>query len=76
MSKIEWTGPIPESCDLCGKRTSLRKSFVDGAMRGRGGWAIMCLDCFFTRGVGLGIGRGQHFAEHLTKPGVYIKVDG
>ena len=41
-------------CDLCKQRPAA----VDGATR-MGPWAYMCIPCFESYGVGLGMGRGQ-----------------
>ncbi len=55
-----WSGPVPRKCDICGK--AIEDCFVDGLMRGaRGMWGIMCPECHYTFGVGLGTGRGQWY---------------
>ena len=40
-------------CDFCGKEAK-----YDGKTD-MGAWANMCLPCFGTRGIGLGLGKGQ-----------------
>ncbi len=51
-------------------RRELCDSFVDGRTD-MGPWAIMCLACYYRRGIGLGTGRGQQY-DHATG----IKVEG
>src|SRR5215469_12866844 len=52
---------MPTHCDLC--KQKLRTHYVDGKMKTNGGsWAYMCLSCFRREGVGIGTGRGTHFA--------------
>ena len=55
----QWLGSIPEACDIC--EEPLIEEFIDGRLRQHGSWAIMCLACHAASGVGLGIGRGQHY---------------
>lgn len=51
-----WMGLKPTHCQLCG--TPLKEKFVDGqTLDGR--WAILCMWCHLTYGMGLGTGRGQ-----------------
>lgn len=57
MKKV-WHG-YRDKCDVCGKDIS-REPFVDGKMF-VGGWAMMCLDCHDSHGMGLGLGRGQAY---------------
>lgn len=46
-------------CDMC--KCSLRgMNRYDAATR-IGSWAVMCFDCWFVYGVGLGLGLGQIF---------------
>jgi len=45
-------------CDICAGRGEKALAAVDGATR-MGPWAYMCIPCFDTYGVGLGMGKGQ-----------------
>lgn len=69
--RITWVDP-PGRCDLC--NAEIRGSFVDGQVRGRTSWAIMCEECFKVYGVGLGLGQGQEFKQN--EEGLYQKVRG
>ena len=63
----KWLGDRPEKCDLCG--TGLEgQAFVDGKTR-MGPWGIMCRPCHKTKGVGLGLGRGQLYNYRSEKIG-------
>jgi hypothetical protein len=57
-SSKRWTGDPPDRCDLCKNQISCQ--FVDGKTK-TGPWGVMCTVCFVTRGLGLGLGVGQHF---------------
>lgn len=46
-------------CDFCRANLTGQDRY-DGATR-VGAWAVMCVDCFRTHGLGLGIGIGQRF---------------
>lgn len=60
-----WYGSKPE-CQICGNDNPTPE-FVDGRTR-MGPWALMCLSCHKTHGVGLGTGKGQKYnAETLEK---------
>ena len=52
-------------CDICNKETN---EYVDGKTK-MGPWANMCLDCFKTNGVGIGLGKGQRYKDG-------IKIEG
>jgi len=61
----------PEECDICKSSIGDQGRFVDGRTKG-GPWANMCMDCFATHGVGLGLGRGQRYdwdGHHYLKTG-------
>jgi len=60
----------PAKCDLCGE--PLTTVFIDGKTS-RGVWAYMCLECWKTKGVGLGVGKGQKYEK--TAEG-WIKKEG
>lgn len=67
-----WIGPHPENCESC--KRPITNRFYD-AKTVYGPWAFLCPACFARIGVGLGIGRGQHYkrtspehAFHPTKP--------
>jgi hypothetical protein len=53
----KWLGDKPEKCDLCGTPLA-QQAFVDGKTQ-MGPWGIMCRPCHKTKGMGLGLGRGQ-----------------
>lgn len=55
-----WLGTPPVHCDICGRTLSNSGIFVDGKTR-QGPWAIMCTHCHSSRGVGLGVGKGQKY---------------
>ena len=59
-----WAGTVPTNCDLC--RREIVGNFVDGKTA-MGPWACMCLGCASTRGVGLGMGRGQKYKRETSK---------
>ena len=54
--RVEWLGTKPEKCDVCGN--AIDKAFVDGKTK-VGPWGILCTECWFQFGVGLGTGLGQ-----------------
>jgi hypothetical protein len=54
-------------CDICGKDIS-NQPFVDGKTK-QGPWALMCLACYRTYGVGLGQGKGQQYNAAGIKVG-------
>ena len=75
-----WMGLPPVKCDLCGRRFGTDLSpdshvevFVDGRTQ-MGPWANMCKGCHRTHGVGLGMGKGQKYAQ--THDGRYLKIGG
>lgn len=51
--------PPPEYCDLCRRSMIGEKYMIDGAVKGLGGWACMCADCFLKRGRKIAWGHGQ-----------------
>lgn len=55
----KWISPPPTKCDICGTPRGAA-DFVDGRTK-VGPWAIMCLKCHGTEGVGLGLGKGQKY---------------
>lgn len=55
---IQWHGPVPESCDICGEPVA--DEFIDGVTQYRR-WAFMCDECWRVIGCGLGPGRGQRY---------------
>jgi hypothetical protein len=52
-----------EQCDFCQRPVGELGLFVDGDVRGGGGWANMCARCFEVRGIGIGWGVGQLYAR-------------
>lgn len=57
-SRQRWRGSPPITCELCHR--TLVEEFVDGKTI-YGPWAKMCTSCHETKGVGLGLGRGQRY---------------
>lgn len=66
----EWIGTSPISCDCCSRL--IQATFVDGRTK-KGPWAIMCLSCHKTHGLGLGTGSGQRYAKSGAS---FVKVKG
>lgn len=68
---------MSDACDICHKATTLE--YVDcrlGPMSpAPGRWANCCWECFQRLGVGLGIGRGQHYRRGSSEDG-WSKVPG
>jgi len=56
-----WFGTWPANCDMCGLPLSAFKHFIDGRLRGRSTWALMCPLCHDDYGTGLGVGSGQKY---------------
>ena len=71
-----WCGDLPKVCDLCG--TPIVTVFIDGRTIHGLAWAYMCECCHATRGVGLGLGKGQKYQKIVvdTEPTVWAKVEG
>ena len=62
--KKMWLGPLPQNCELCGRKLAIQ--WVDGKTKTpSGAWAHMCMGCFKHHGVGLGTGLGQRY-DHET----------
>ena len=59
------------TCNTCAG--VIEQKFVDGRTK-HGPWAIMCMECFETFGVGLGTGRGQLYKK--MSDGIFRKVAG
>ncbi len=78
-----WNGTVPTRCDLSVPPVALsvedatlhdvKRMFVDGRTKD-GPWAIMCMKCFTTQGLGLGTGRGQLY--RLQPNNTWLKVSG
>jgi hypothetical protein len=49
----------PDNCELCEAPFINDGFFVDGAIRGDSGWALMCTNCFGRHGQGIAWGKGQ-----------------
>lgn len=62
--KKRWLGELPTKCDIC--KGELTNGFVDGKTIW-GPWAIMCFGCYWEKGVGLGLGKGQHYDREGVK---------
>lgn len=52
-----------EECDFCKRPVAELGLFVDGDVRGGGGWANMCAKCFELKGLGIAWGKGQLYAR-------------
>ena len=69
----KWLGKT-ECCNICkdGLDRFINKMwFVDGRIKGRTQWALMCPECFEHYGVGLGVGKGQKYDFNTLE-----KIDG
>jgi hypothetical protein len=66
----KWIGDAPTHCDICNRE--IHSSFIDGRVH-RGSWANMCNSCHPLVGVGLGLGKGQHYEKQGDE---WIKVEG
>lgn len=55
----KWLGET--KCNLC--HEPALTELVDGKTT-MGPWAVMCPGCFLAYGVGIGIGRGQHYRRN------------
>ena len=71
MVDVYWTGAIND-CDLCGQ--PIKDTFIDGRIRGRSSWGIMCPDCHQQHGIGLGQGCGQRYRKQPD--GRWLKTGG
>lgn len=69
---VYWKGSDPVHCDLC--QRPLGNSFIDGAVKPQGSWAILDLKCHRIHGVGLGTGKGQLFQRQAD--GRWLKTEG
>lgn len=61
----------PASCEVC--KTPIVAEFYDARMKGNGPWGNMCPNCFRQHGVGLGVGKGQHY---VLTDGQFVKTEG
>lgn len=68
----KWFGTWPANCDIC--KTDLSTPpilwFIDGRTK-QGPWALMCSQCHYSYGVGLGTGRGQKYDSKTL-----VKLEG
>ncbi len=64
-----WVGDT--TCDLCHHKCG--EILIDGVEKTTRKWAVMCLPCFKTHGVGIGQGSGQ---KYQLVDGVYVKIEG
>lgn len=70
MNEKTWAGSAPKKCDNCNRPITLE--FVDGKTK-YGPWGNLCMTCHSVVGVGLGLGKGQHYKREGE---VFIKVGG
>jgi len=68
---VVWMGTPPSSCDVC--KAPLVDEFYD-AKTTHGPWGNLCAGCFKTIGIGLGLGRGQHYVKNAD--GEFAKTEG
>ena len=61
----KWLGNQTQ-CDICKEPFTNYPTFYDGRIE-RGGWALMCLECWQFLGVGLGLGMGQEYDSKTKK---------
>ena len=64
----------PAKCDVCSADLSDRWFFVDGRVNESGEWRDMCSQCFFTKGVKIGRGKGKLYQRQLD--GRWLLVGG
>lgn len=65
--------PPPERCDICKTSLENKKYMIDGEMKNRSMWAIMCPDCYHVHGNGIGWGSGQLYYH---QDGQWLMVGG
>jgi hypothetical protein len=68
--QVTWMGAPPSECDICSHK--ITSEFYDARTR-TGQWGCLCNNCFNSHGVGLGLGKGQHYEKMGT---AWVKVDG
>lgn len=70
-----WNGSKPSKCQICER--SITDRFVDGKTQ-IGPWAIMCMQCSASHGVGIGTGKGQLYVlvEEGEDRGKWLKIEG
>jgi hypothetical protein len=71
VTEKKWLSAPPKTCDLCGG--PINNEFIDGQTV-YGPWGNMCPKCHKVAGIGLGMGRGQHYRKNGV--GEFIKVEG
>jgi len=59
------------TCDFCGENNL--KTLIDGKTI-FGPWAVMCEFCHLTKGIGIGLGKGQKYIS--DGKGSLIKIEG
>lgn len=64
--------PNTTICQLCGKKLGLE--FVDGRTKMDSRWAIMCVPCHRTYGLGLGTGYGQQYRREDMESCAYVRL--
>lgn len=72
-SWIYWAGTEPTICQLC--NFPIEGTFVDGIVKKKGSWAVMCIRCHTIYGIGLGTGKGQRYAKEEGSK-IYYKSEG
>lgn len=61
----KWESEIPKICQIC--HDFIKDEFIDGLLRIKGQWAIMCISCHRQHGVGIGIGYGQYYKRVIIE---------
>lgn len=73
--EVYWLGPVHDLDDL---GNPIHDEFIDGAISreagGNGAWAMMTPEVHRSVGIGLGVGRGQHYKRQAD--GRWLKVAG
>ncbi len=63
-----WESELPTNCQVCGE--PFGEYFIDEKLAMHGCWALMCEQCHYKNGSGLGVGKGQKYLTK-TREGVY-----
>lgn len=61
MSDVYWLSRVPDLDDF---GNPIHDEFIDGVTR-QGPWALMTPECHRHQGMGIGMGRGQHYKKQV-----------